>query len=259
MTSIYYGCTIDFIIMIEKILEKLGLSDKEIKVYLTCLSLGPSPVRKIAEQAQINRGTTYDILRSLKELGLVSYYHQDKNQYFIAEDPSKLRDTVTHKQQQLQGVMNELDEIIPQLKSRYDDAGSKPVVKYYEGSAGLKIILRDVIDACSELGDKEYYAFSSSTIKEVLYEAYKDFSKERITAGIGVKVISIGPGGETRGLDERKWLTKRESAPTYTLLYAGKVAMISIDGSGRPIGVMIEDDNIYQTQKMTFEFMWNKL
>ena len=245
--------------IVEKILEKLGLSDKEIKVYLTCLSLGPSPVRKIALQAQINRGTTYDILRSLKELGLVSYYHQDKNQYFIAEDPNKLRDAVGQKQQALTDVMKELDEVIPQLKSRYDDAGSKPVVKYYEGSAGLKTILRDVIDTCKQSDTKEYYALSSSTIKEVLYEAYKDFSKDRIAADIGVKVISIGPGGETRGLDERKWLTKRESAPTYTLLYAGKVAMVSIDGSGRPIGVMIEDTNIYQTQKMTFEFILNSL
>ena len=76
--------------MLEKILQKLGLNDKEIKIYLTILKLGPSPVRAIAQTADINRGTTYDILKHLRDLGLVSYYHKDKHQYFIAEDPQKI-------------------------------------------------------------------------------------------------------------------------------------------------------------------------
>ena len=74
-----------------------------------------------------------------------------------------------------------------------------------------------------------------------------------------MKSISIGPGGETVGLDERRWLSKQASSPTYTLIYTGKVAMVSVDGEGKPIGVMIEDKNIYQTQKMIFEFIWQEL
>ena len=62
-----------------------------------------------------------------------------------------------------------------------------------------------------------------------------------------------------RGLDERRWLTKKESTPTYTLIYDNKVAMISVDAENKPLGVIIEDKNIYQTQKMIFEFIWDKL
>ena len=43
--------------MIEGVLKKLGLGEKESKVYLACLQSGPSPVRKIAEAAGVNRGT----------------------------------------------------------------------------------------------------------------------------------------------------------------------------------------------------------
>lgn len=245
--------------MIENTLKKIGLSEKEIKVFLTCVRLGPSPVRKIAEQAGINRGTAYDILRALINLGLVSYYQQDKHQYFMAEDPARLTETLAKKQEELKIVKEEIAEIIPQLKSIYDKAGAKPVAKYYEGLAGIKIILRDVISAAAKSEKKEYQVFSSSTIKNVLYQAYKDFSEDRILAGIKVKVISIGPGGETRGLDERKWLTRKESAPTYTLIYGGKIAMISVDNNNNPLGVIIEDNNIYRTQKMIFEFIWEKL
>ena len=83
--------------MVEKVLKNLGLNDKEIKIYLACLRLGPSPVRKIAQESGVNRGTAYDILRSLIKLGLVSYYHKDKNQYFIAENPEKLKEALDQK------------------------------------------------------------------------------------------------------------------------------------------------------------------
>jgi sugar-specific transcriptional regulator TrmB len=244
--------------MLEKTLKKLGLSEKEIKVYLSCLTLGPSPVRKIAQDSGINRGTAYDILKALIELGLVSYYQKDKHQYFIAEDPQNLKNTLEDKQKKLESIKAEVSEIIPQLKSIYDNAGTKPTVKFYEGQNGIKLILQDVINCTKGNKDKFYYAYSSSTIKSYLYRAYERFSDDRIKAGIKVKVISIGPGGKTQGLDERRWLTDKESAPTYTLIYAGKTAMISVDSNDQPLGFIIEDKNIYQTQKMMFEFFWEK-
>ena len=59
--------------MIQNILAKLGLSEKEAKVYVTCLEIGPASVRSIAQAAGVNRGTTYDIIRSLQQRGLAAY------------------------------------------------------------------------------------------------------------------------------------------------------------------------------------------
>jgi HTH-type transcriptional regulator, sugar sensing transcriptional regulator len=245
--------------MFEEILKKIGLSDKETRVYLAALKLGPSPVRKIAVVADVNRGTAYDILKSLIAQGLVSYYHKEKNQYFVAEDPEKLTDFLESKKNELNKTKEEICSIIPQLKSIHDNAGDKPVVKYYEGSTGIKTVLTDVIETCINTGEMEYYVYSSSTIKEHLYKSYKNFTEDRIKAGLKVKTISIGPGGDTKGLDERKWLSKDESSPTYTLIYGNKMAMISVDSNGRPIGVIVEDKNIYLTQIIIFESLWNSL
>ena len=245
-------------LMIETILKKIGLSEKEIAIYLTCLQLGPAPVRKIGERAGINRGTTYDILKSLQELGLISYYHKDKHQYFIAEDPVTLHDALEQKQQALEKTKSEIDAILPELRSLYDKAATKPVVKYYESERGVKTILKDVISSCRQ-GSKHYYVFSSSTIRPYLYSAYRNFTLDRIKAGVRVQTISIGPGGETKGLDERKWLNKEQGSPTYTLIYENKVAMISVNINKNQIGVIIEDKNIFATQKMLFEFIWKKV
>jgi glucosamine--fructose-6-phosphate aminotransferase (isomerizing) len=39
----------------------------------------------------------------------------------------------------------------------------------------------------------------------------------------------------------------------------GKVAHISIDSNGDPVGVVIQNDEVYNMQKMIFEFNWSNL
>ena len=86
---------------VTSVLQKLGLAEKEIKVYLALLSLGPSAIRKIATKAGVNRGTTHDALKTLQREGLVSYYHKEKRQHFVAEDPKVLENIVNRKKAEL--------------------------------------------------------------------------------------------------------------------------------------------------------------
>ena len=44
-----------------KKLEAVGLTEKQAKVYVAALFLGPAAVQRIAEQAEVNRATTYVI------------------------------------------------------------------------------------------------------------------------------------------------------------------------------------------------------
>ena len=72
------------------IFKKLGLSDKEAHVYLSLLEHGTSSVRSLAASTKLNRGTTYDILKKLREVGLASFFHKNTKQHFVAEDPEKI-------------------------------------------------------------------------------------------------------------------------------------------------------------------------
>lgn len=245
---------------IEDLLTKLGFNKKEIAVYLALLSLGPSPVRKIASEANVNRGTTYDALKSFQKEGLVSYYHKEKHQYFVAEDPLVLNDLLKKRKEMLQELEISFKGFIPQLRSLYSEIEERPVVKYYEGPTGIRTILQDVLDSTEALPKKEYVVYSSSNIRPYLYErAYPNFTEERIKRKIFVKVIAIGAGGKEAGYDERRWLTKKGGAPTYTIIYAGKVAMISVRKDGIARGVIIEDQYLFETQKLLFDWIWSAL
>ncbi len=244
------------------LLKKIGFSENEIQVYLAVLKLGPSPVRKIAEEAEVNRGTTYDILKSLLSRGIVSYYHKEKKQYFVGEDPEVLLDYLEQKRKQTEDLRQEVKKRLPELRSLLDRAGGKIVAKYYEGPMGIKNILRDLIVSLEQSKKPRYVAYSSSSISPYLYTKYSDFTKQRIEKKIHVQVIAFGDhGDEVPEYAERKWLTRdrKKVPPNYILIYAGKVAFISVRSNGEPVGVLIEDKAVFETQLLLFNALWKTL
>lgn len=242
-----------------KLFLQLGLSEKEQKVYRVLLQLGASPIRVIAAATKINRGTVFECLKSLKTRGLVTYYHQETHQHFIAEPPEKLTDLVDDQVRSLKALRQDVLAALPDLRALTAVSDQPPLVRQYEGAKGVRTILLDVLTTVEEQFDKEYLVYSSADIKKYLYEGFPEFSDERIRRKIRVKVLSIGSGGELRGLDERKWLSRERSSPTYVILYGNRTAMISVNAARQPVGVVIEDQGITQTQRIIFTSLWNLL
>lgn len=244
-------------------LRQFGLDEKETLVYLALLSLGPSPVRTVAAKSGVNRGTTYDILKKLREQGLATTFDKQgrdgKKQHFSAEPPEKILTAIEKKVSDLSHLKDSIKDSLPELDAIYERAGAKPVSKYYEGVNGLRMVLSDVIQQSSKLISKQYYVYSAADIRELLYKAYPAFNKDRLKAKVSVQVIALGKGGELAGLDERKWMKSDSSAPAYIILYAGKTAMISVAPSREPVAVVIEDKALYETQRMIFEYNWERI
>lgn len=250
---------------IELILTNFGLNEKETAVYLALIELGPSPVRVLAQKSGVNRGTTYDILKSLIDLGLITYYNTKTHQYFSAEPPEKLILALEERQEKLLNLKEQIKTELPELKLLYEKKGGKPAIKLFEGMKGIKSILEDVIEVMSKCDEKIYYVYSSSLRKDV-YTAYPAFSEIRKKQSIFVKTISLEKGGQLVGMDERKWLHKTEnmetiknSNETYEIIYSGKTAHISLDNTENPVGVIIQNQAIYETQKIIFETLWGKI
>jgi len=239
------------------LLKKLGFSDKSAKVYLALLSLGPSSVRKLADDVDLNRGTVYDMLKELQKKGVVNFYKEATKQYFVAENPTKLKAIVRKRTRDLEEVDSGLDKIIPELQALHDKGGERPVAKYY-GKDEINKILEDVLNVC-EAEEKLYRIYSAEGVREYLYKDFPTFSDVRIAKGINVKVIAIGEGGELRGFDERKWLEKSGDTGTYIIIYPGKTAYVSLDAKNEPMGVVIENNGVFETQKIIFDNLWEKL
>ncbi|MFZ2188429.1 MAG: helix-turn-helix domain-containing protein [Candidatus Moraniibacteriota bacterium] len=243
------------------ILKKIGLNDKEVKIYLKLLEYGAISVRGLAEISELNRGTTYDVLKRLQEIGLVSYYYQEKKQRFVAEEPEKLLEILKNRELEIKNVKSGILDIIPELKSIQDKKDLRPVSKLYDNRAGIKTILNDLLSSMHSLpeDEREYHIYSSTEASADIHKAYPTFTKERVKRKIRVKSISLAEGGNLHGLDDRRWLGTNKNSATFILIYAGKCAFISRDSEGNPVGVLIENQMIYETQKMIFQKLWEYL
>ncbi len=246
----------------EALLAALGLTPKEARVYLSLLKEGPSSVRQLAAATGINRGTVYDVLEELQAHGLARFYNAETRQYFVAAEPKHLETIAREKAEALRRAGEELAAVVPQLEAIYNDGDRAPVARMFEGPEGVRAILEDVLASMCDLPDaeREYYVYSSSAVRDAgLYASFPDYTKQRIAAGIRLKNISFGSGGGTSGLDERKWIKAAAGAPTYILAYAGKVADIVLDARGEFAGFVIENRAAYETQKMLFLELWDRI
>jgi HTH-type transcriptional regulator, sugar sensing transcriptional regulator len=119
-------------------LQHLGLSDKESKVYLAALELGPSPVQDISRKSKVNRATTYVMIESLSARGLMSTFQKGKKRYYVSESPERLVQIIETEQKVLASKRDELEGMMPVLSSLYNSEGAKPQVRYFEGIDGLE-------------------------------------------------------------------------------------------------------------------------
>ncbi|MBU0975756.1 MAG: helix-turn-helix domain-containing protein [Patescibacteria group bacterium] len=126
-----------------KVLEKFGLSEKEIIVYLECLKHSESSPYSLSKATGIPRTTIYDVLMDLALKNLVELEQSDgftKQQTRVkAKNPSELRKTVRNRRKSLEDLEIDLIEILPELKGTYHkDRKPNANFQFYPGIEGAK-------------------------------------------------------------------------------------------------------------------------
>jgi sugar-specific transcriptional regulator TrmB len=244
---------------IVSLLGSLGVPEVEAATYAGLLEIDQVSIRRLAAHTGINRGTTYDALKRLVAIGLVSVKRHGSREQYTAESPERIYELIRDKRRDLLDATTTAKKIIPDLLARKTASSGRPLVRYYEDDEGIVTILKDVLQTCRMQDNPQYYAYSSSRIRQYLYRKFPQFTKRRIAEGIHVKVIAVGEGGEIAQNSERKWLpnTSEDTLSSYTLIYGNKVAIISIAEDNTPYGVVIEDAGTASMQRLLFQQMWN--
>jgi len=244
------------------LLLSLDLSRNDALTYAALLQIDTVSIRKIAAYTGINRGTTYEALKRLVTLGLISVKRRGQREYYTAESPEKIYDLIRDKRRDLLDASTVAKNIVPDLLNKHAPSLGRPVVRYYEGDDGVVTILKDVLQTCRGMKDPHYYVYSDSRIRMYLYREFPQFTDRRVAEGIKVKVIAVGEGGELAQHAERKWLPAgkdEDNVSSYVLIYGNKMAVISISSDLTPYGVIIKDSNTAALQRLIFEQLWGTL
>lgn len=237
-------------------LTNIGLSDKEAKVYLAALELSQASVQDIAKKSAVNRATTYVILDSLIQSGLVSTFAKAKKTFYVAESPEMIVSILEVQKKEIDEKQKHIKGLIPQLKSIYNRQENKPVVRFFEGKKGLLSMVEEQMASKDNL---IRFIYSVDDVKRIFTDKERDLVYEdRIQKNSKSKAIYNFKKGvlptktkydDRVKVDEKKYPMKSDIA-----LFDNKVRLASL---GKKLnGVIIEDEDIYQTLVSLFDLAW---
>lgn len=244
--------------------EDLGLSNKEARVYVANLMTGPAGVQQIADASGIKRVTTYVILESLVNLGLVSQTSKAKKTLFNAESPENLRRLLEKKEQSLAEQKQSLGDLIPELKHLTSIPQDAPVVKLYDSAEGIQTLVRDYLsEYVKKHGTKTIYGLSNTDrLREFFPHFTEGANPDRLAAKIESRMIYTSTEGAVmKGSDESHNRTSRYLPPEkfpmncdFTII-GDSVVMLSLSGN-KPIGIAIQSAEIAEGMRVLFNLSW---
>ncbi len=246
--------------LFQRILENLGLSPKEVQVLGALLQSGSMFASLIAKNANLNRTTTYGILKSLIEKGLVSSSRKGGTIKYQSIDIALLPGYVARKRDQLQESEIQLRELIPQIKLLKEKSQLLPKIQFFEGEEGVKQAYEDTLENNKS---KELYDFTGTdaVFRKMGSEWVAYYIKKR--TDLGIRCFDIAPDSDrTRSSmgEDKKYLRVTKLLPgefsfnTEIDIYDNKVAIFSFS-QDNPVAVIIEDANIAQTMKTLFRYI----
>jgi len=250
--------------MYEKILQQIGLNEKEAIVYETLLESGPVEAReilkKVSKKIKTTRSNLYNIMAALEERGLsIEKIKKGKN-LFEAESPTKLLEVLEESVKKTNQAQQNLAMALPELSSLYNLTTQKPVVQFYEGVEGIKKVLADSLTSKQII----YTYADVEAIVKYFDEINKDYVKKRDALGIkkrGIMVDSEFVRNYLKDYHRGTTNTRLIDGKLYPFhsvmqIYDGKISYITLSDKSM-IGVIIEDQTIYQLHKSIFEYTWS--
>jgi len=169
------------------ILEDIGLTTSEIKVYLALLETGVTTAGPLIDKTRLQNSVVHMTLHKLVNKGFASYVLRGKIKHYHATSPNNVVKYIDEKKQRF-------EELLPELLAKQSEE-ERQEAEIYEGFKGFKNMLATFIED-AEPGD-EYCFFifyhPRTEENERFYAFYKEFDNERHKRGITVKGIAERP------------------------------------------------------------------
>lgn len=237
---------------IQKVIERLGYTPNEAKVYLAALSLGECHISEIAGKLKLPPSSVQVIVDKLHKDGLMNFYVRKRYKYWVAENPSRL---ITKLQEREDAVK----AILPQLEAMRHGEHGKPRVKIFEDVNEIRLLYDDMLETKQHIlgiipWDDWVRLLGQGFMEDFIEKRARRFLRIRlltprtaVTAGLQAK--------DAKELRETRYLPEHIRVSTTTLIYGTKVAIVSLNKK-LPTAVLIEDPDVRETVSIFFEELW---
>jgi sugar-specific transcriptional regulator TrmB len=236
-------------IMNQAFLEEAGLTNSEVRIYISLLEKGSARAGEISRNTGIHRRSVYDSIERLIQKGLVSYIKTNNRHYYEAAPPEKLLELLKEKEENL-------NQMLPELKLLQKLSEGKKEVLFFRGKPAIKTVFDDQIKEGKEiliLGD-------AVNVSEIVKYYFTHFDKERLEKKIKVRMLFDESARKEEylkkiPLSELKFIKKGSKSSVSTNIYADKISIIMWEEN--PKAILITEPALAQSFRSYFEFIWD--
>lgn len=245
-------------------LKRLGLSEKEIEIYLAGLKAGPLTVQKLAEIAKVKRPTAYEVLDHLKELNLVNRSIIAKKKVFEMASGRGLLNLIEKEKEEMKEKEEGIMKIISNIEAVSQKAQLATDIKMYEGQEGIE----EVMVRFASKDEPFYSMYSTYYIDEMdqkwLARTVKKINQARINLKSKIYVITdYNPISvklnliDNIGIREFRFFDTAMKLPAMVDVCGDEVALSSVHEKYSCI--LIQNKTIAETLKFTHGVIWKSL
>ena len=243
-----------------KILESIGFTKGEVRVYLALLEIGETTTGAIIKKSKITGSKVYEILEKLIEKGLASYITKEKTKYFQASSPRRLLDYFGEKEKEILNDKKEVEKIIPELETRQKTKQKIRSSHIFEGYGGVRTVFNLILETLKS--GEEYFSFSmgDELKNEKLTIFLQNYHQRRIEKGIIVKIIARTEDKKLILIKELAKLKRlrikyyKNPFPIGVIIFKDYVATFTF--KEKPVVFLLKSEQVADSYKEFFSYLW---
>lgn len=242
------------------LLEKIGLSKAEIKVYVSLLELGTSPSGKIVRETDLRKSTIYESIGRLQEKGLVSYVIKNGMKHFEAAPPDRIVEFIKDKKRSLSELEDEAQELVKKMKAGFDTLKPHAEAHVLVGVEGFKTMRRDVLRNAK---GENLLIGAISREDEVMPGFFEEWNKQRQKKKIWMRVLHKKSAREKAMSKkefmgkyfETKFLPEELESPAVINIYGDRVVNV-LWKKNYPVCFLLINKEIADSYRKYFHYLW---
>ncbi len=123
------------------VLQKIGLTPGEAKVYLALVKNGEQTKSTLSSNANVSSSKVYEIAEKLIKKGLAASIIKNNKKYYSGSKPEELNKFIERKEEALRQEKEIVKNIIPKLKSTKET--KKTIIQVFEGWDGYETTISE--------------------------------------------------------------------------------------------------------------------
>lgn len=240
---------------LEDFLKQLGLSEKEIEVYLASLEIGEASIVPIKEKTKLPRTTVFHELENLRDKGLIEIIETSTRRIYTPYPPRKIMTLIKGRQEKLQEEADNLQKYLPEFNRLYEFSPFQPRVRFFRGEE-IKDIYEEILETPV---DEIMYLGETSKVTDILPKSFfESWVPRKVKKGI--RTLSLRAGEDDPFFDPKKDLRKVRYAPkgfvcpVHYYIYGDNVAILT--SVKENFGVVITSRENATAMRNWFKELW---